>query len=78
MIDPNDPAQMMHGGVRIPIDTAEAIAATRDAAMAIYEASGRLWDNDAQEQLERRILNGQTTAQVITHTLEDRKARFDE
>ena len=78
MIDFTDPAQMMHRGETIPINVRDKFDATRDAAMAVYEAAHRPWDDDAEQQLERRVLNGKTTAEIIALTLEDRKARFDE
>lgn len=83
MIDFDDPGQMMHGGQRIPIDTAEAFEAIRKASMAIYTTANRLhpgrpWDDDAEQQLERRVLNGMTVEAIISATLDDRKARFDE
>lgn len=78
MIDFADPAQMMHGHKRIPIDTPDLFVATRAAAEAIYAASGRTFDVDAEQQLERRVLNGMTTEQIVSETLRDRKARFDE
>lgn len=78
MIDFTNPADVMNQGQRIPIDTPEAFEATRQAAKAIYAASGRAWDADADAQFEHRVRGGQTPEQVTTHTLEDRKARFDE
>ena len=78
MIDFEDMGQMMNHGERIPIDVADKYVAVREAAKAIYEASGRMWDDDAEQQLERRVLNGFDVERIITLTLEDRKARFDE
>lgn len=78
MIDWNDPNALMHRGETIPINVREKFDATRDAAMAVYAASGREWDADAEQQLERRVLNGMDTALIVTLTLADRKARFDE
>ena len=78
MIDFSDPAQMMHGGQTIPINMRDKFDATREAAMAVYAASGREWDADAEQQLERRVLNGFDTQLIVTLTLADRKARFDE
>ena len=78
MIDLTDPAVVNHGGRRIPIDTDEKLAAANDAAIAIYRAARRDWDADAQQQFERRVVNGCDVALIVFLTLEDRKARFDE
>jgi hypothetical protein len=77
VIDFNDPGQMMHRLTRIPIDTAEAFAAVRDACAAIYAAADVPFDADAEQQLERRVLNGMTVEAIIAETLTDRKARFE-
>jgi len=74
----DDAGQMMNGGKRIPVDTQEAFAATREACVAVYAASGRPFDADADQQLERRVLGGMTTNQIVQVTLQDRKARFNE
>ena len=78
MIDFTSPEQLTNGGKRIPIDTEERFAATRAAAQSIYAASGHPWDGDAEQQLERRVLNGMDTAAIVAKTLEDRRARFNE
>jgi hypothetical protein len=78
MIDFTDPAQMTHHDKPIPINVLDKFEATREAARAVYAASGREWDADADQQLERRVLSGMTTEQIVAETLQDRKARFDE
>jgi hypothetical protein len=78
MIDWTDPAQMMHQGQTLPINTPEKYDIAREAAMGVYLASGRAWDADADQQFERRVLNGLDTATIVAVTLQDRKARFDE
>jgi hypothetical protein len=78
MIDFNDPGQVTHGGRRIPIDTEEKFEAARDAAVTIYLMANRDWDDDAQQQLERRVRNGFDVSRIVMLTLSDRKARFDE
>ncbi len=78
MIDFTNPDVLMHGGETIPINTAEKYETVRGAAGAVYAASGRLWDADAEQQLERRVLNGFDAERVIAETLKDRRARFDE
>lgn len=79
MIDFTDPDQVMNQGQRIPIDTVEAYTAARQAAHAIFDAPPkREWDDDAAQQFDQRVRSGQSVQQIIAHTLEDRKARFDE
>jgi hypothetical protein len=78
MIDFNDPNELMNHGETIPINTPEKYQATREACIAIYTASIQIFDADADQQLERRVRSGQTTEQIIAHTLQDRRARFNE
>ena len=77
MIDFSNPDVLMHRGERIPVDTQEKFDAVEEAATAVYTMAGVPWDADAEQQLEARVLNGQTVEEIITHTLEDRKARFE-
>ena len=78
MIDFANPDALMHQGETIPINTLEKYETVRGAAGAVYAASGRLWDRDAEQQLERRVLNGFDAERIVAETLKDRKARFDE
>lgn len=78
MIDFTDPAQVTNGGKRIPIDTQEKYEAALQASIAVYFASGRPFDIDAEQQLERRVRSGRTINEIVQLTLQDRKARFDE
>ncbi len=78
MIDFTDPAQVTHHGRRIPVDTPEKYEAARQAASAVYLASGHIMDDDGDQQLERRVRNGRSILEIVQLTLEDRKARFDE
>jgi hypothetical protein len=78
MIDFTNPDVLMHNGEAIPINTVEKYETVRGAAGAVYAASGRLWDDDAEGQLERRVLNGFDAERILSETLRDRKARFDE
>jgi hypothetical protein len=77
MIDFTNPDALTNHGERIPVDTQEKLDAVREAATAVYTMAGVPWDDDAEQQLEARVLNGQTVEEIITHTLEDRKARFE-
>ena len=77
MIDFTNPDALMNRGERIPVDMMAKFEAVREAAMAVYTMAGKPFDADAEQQLEARVLNGQTVEEIITHTLEDRKARFE-
>jgi len=76
MIDFTNPDALTNQGERIPVDTQEKMDTVREAATAVYTMAGVPWDADAEQQLEARVLNGQSVEEILTHTLEDRQARF--
>lgn len=73
MINFNDPAVLMNGGQRIPIDTQEKYNAVLQAVQSVF---GSDFDQDALSQMEMRIRGGQDSNAIVQHAREDHQSRF--
>ena len=68
---PLPPEQAMNGGQPIPIDSQAKYDALQAVMKSLYAYFGVPWSAAAEEQFDRRVLNGQTPKELMLNTLEE-------